>query len=87
MKNVMMQANPKFVVGSHPQQRKISSKTTKDKQQLEQLPANPKLPTVMMQANLKFVVGRLMLTVDALKLAGKSYVELHNYYINNYDKG
>jgi hypothetical protein len=29
---------------------------------------------------------RPMLTVDALKLAGKSCVELHNYYINNYHK-
>jgi hypothetical protein len=27
-----------------------------------------------------------MLTVNALKLAGKSCVELHNYYINNYHK-
>jgi hypothetical protein len=27
-----------------------------------------------------------MLTVDALKQAGKSCVELHNYYINNYKK-
>jgi hypothetical protein len=25
-----------------------------------------------------------MLTVDTLKEAGKSYVVLHNYYINNY---
>jgi hypothetical protein len=27
-----------------------------------------------------------MLTVDALKLPGKSCVKLHNYYINNYNK-
>jgi hypothetical protein len=25
-----------------------------------------------------------MLTIDTLKEAGKSYVVLHNYYINNY---
>jgi hypothetical protein len=27
-----------------------------------------------------------MLTVDVLKQVGKSCVELHNYYINNYKK-
>jgi hypothetical protein len=31
-------------------------------------------------------MGKLMLTVDALKLVGKSCIELHNYYINNYNK-
>jgi hypothetical protein len=72
---------------NHLEQRKILSKITKGKQQLKQLPANLKLPTTMTQANLKFVMGRLMLTVNAIKLAGKSYVELHNYYINNYHKG
>jgi hypothetical protein len=41
----------------------------------------------MMQANPKFVTGRPMLSVDALKMAGKSCVELHNYYINNYKFG
>jgi hypothetical protein len=71
---------------SDPQQRKISSKTTKGKQQLKQSLANPKLSTAMTQANPKFVMGRPMLTVDALKLADKSYIELHNYYINNYHK-
>jgi hypothetical protein len=40
-----------------------------------------------MQASPKLVIGRQMLTIDALKLAGKSYFELHNYYINNYNKG
>jgi hypothetical protein len=60
--------------------------TTKGKQQLKQLPANPKLPTAMTQANSKFVMVRAMLTVDVLKIAGKSCVELHNYYINNYHK-
>jgi hypothetical protein len=63
------------------------SKTTKSKQQLKQLPANPKLPTAMTQANPKFVMGMLMLIVDMLKLAGKSCIELHSYYINNYHKG
>jgi hypothetical protein len=41
----------------------------------------------MTQANPKFVMGMPMLTVDTLKLVGKSCVELHNYYINNYHKG
>jgi hypothetical protein len=41
----------------------------------------------MTQTNSKFVMGRPMLTVDALKLAGKSCVKVHNYYINNYHKG
>jgi hypothetical protein len=54
---------------------------------LKQLLANQKSPTAMMQANPKFVMGRLMLTIDVLKLAGKCTVELHNYYINNYNKG
>jgi hypothetical protein len=36
---------------------------------------------------MKFVMGRLMLTVDTLHKVGKSCVELHNYYINNYMSG
>jgi hypothetical protein len=28
-----------------------------------------------------------MLTVNVLKLGGKPFVELHNYYINNFNKG
>jgi hypothetical protein len=72
---------------SHPQQRKISSKTTKGKQQLKQVSANPKFLTAMMQANPKFVMGRLMLTVDMLDKVGKPCVELHNCYINNYKLG
>jgi hypothetical protein len=72
---------------SHPQQRNISSKTTKGKQQLKQLPANPKFSTAMTQAKPKFVMGRPMLTVDTLHKAGKPCVELHNYYINNYKSG
>jgi hypothetical protein len=31
-------------------------------------------------------MGKPMLTVDALKQMGKSCVELHNYYINNWKK-
>jgi hypothetical protein len=72
---------------SHPQQRKFSSKITKGKQQLKQLPPNLKFSTAMMLANPKFVLGRLILTVDALHKAGKPCVELHNYYINNYNLG
>jgi hypothetical protein len=41
----------------------------------------------MMHANPEFEMGRPMLTVNVLKLAGKSCVELHNYYINNYKSG
>jgi hypothetical protein len=69
------------------QQRKISSKTTKGKQQLKQLPTNLKFLTTMMQINLKIIMGRPMLIVDALHKADKPYVELHNYYINNYKLG
>jgi hypothetical protein len=72
---------------SHPQQRKISSKITKGKQQLKQLPANPKFLTVMTHANPKFVMMWPMLTVDVLHKAGKPGVELYNYYINNYKSG
>jgi hypothetical protein len=72
---------------SHPQQQKISSKTTSGKQQLKQVPANLKFSTAMTHANPKFVMGRPMLTVDALYKAGKPCVELHNYYIDNYKSG
>jgi hypothetical protein len=71
---------------SHPQQRKMSSKATKGRKPVKESEANPKLPTAMTQANPKFVMGKSMLTVDALKQAGKSCVELHSYYINNYKK-
>jgi hypothetical protein len=71
---------------SHLQQRKMSSKATKGKKPLKKS-ANLNLLTAMIHANPKFVTGKLMLTVDALRKAGKSCVELHNYYINNYNKG
>jgi hypothetical protein len=32
-------------------------------------------------------MGKTMLTIDALHKAGQPYVELHNYYINNYKLG
>jgi hypothetical protein len=72
---------------SHPQQWKVPSMTTKGNQQFKQLLANPKLPKAMTKVNLKFVMGRLMFTVDALKMAGKSCVKHHNYYISNFNKG
>jgi hypothetical protein len=59
---------------SHLQLRKISSKTTKGKQQLKQVLANPKFLIAMMQANPKFVMGMPMLTVKALCKASKSCV-------------
>jgi hypothetical protein len=74
-------------VKSHPQQRKILSKTTKSKKQLTEVLANPKFLIAMTQANPKFVMGKPMLTIDALHKTGKPWVELHNYYINNYKSG
>jgi hypothetical protein len=64
----------------------MSSKTTKDKQQLKES-ANSKLSPAMMQANLKFIIGKPMLIVDALHKVGQPCVVLHNYYINNYKSG
>jgi hypothetical protein len=61
----------------------MSSKATKGKKPVKESEANPKLPTSMIHANPKFVLGKLMLTIDALKQAGKSRVEFHNYYNNN----
>jgi hypothetical protein len=72
---------------SHLLQWKMSSKAIKDKKLVNESEANPKLPTAMTQDNPEFVMGRLMLTVNTLKQAGKSCVELHNYYINNYKSG
>jgi hypothetical protein len=63
---------------SQSQQGKMSSKGTKGNKPVKGSEANPKLLAAMMQANLKFVMGKPMLTVDALKQAGKSCVELHN---------
>jgi hypothetical protein len=57
----------------------MSFKATKGKKQVKESEANLKLPTTMTPANPKFVMGKLMLTVDTLKQAGKSFVELHNY--------
>jgi hypothetical protein len=62
------------------------AKETKGKKPLKESEANPKLPTVMMHANPKFQIGKPMLTLNTLKEAGKSCVNLHNYYINNYKK-
>jgi hypothetical protein len=61
----------------------MSSKATKGKKPVKESEANPKLPTSMMHANPNFVLEKLMLTIDALKQAGKSRVEFHNYYNNN----
>jgi hypothetical protein len=65
----------------------MSSKATEGKKPVKESEANPKLLTALTQANPKFAMEKPMLTVDVLKQAGKSYVELHNYYINNYKKG
>jgi hypothetical protein len=64
----------------------MSSKPTKGKKPMKESEVNLKLPKTMTQANPKFVMGKPILIVDALKQAGKSCVELHNYYINNYKK-
>jgi hypothetical protein len=71
---------------SHPQPRKISLKETNGKQPLKESEASPKLLTAMTHANPKFQMGKPMLIVDTLKEAGKSRVDLHDYYINNYKK-
>jgi hypothetical protein len=77
----------KIVCGkSHPQPRKISLKETNGKKPLKESEASPKLLTAMTHANPKFQMGKPMLTVDTLKEAGKSRVDLHDYYINNYKK-
>jgi hypothetical protein len=54
---------------------------------LTEVLANPKFLIAMTQANPKFVMGKPMLTIDALHKTGKPWVELHNYYINNYKSG
>jgi hypothetical protein len=59
------------------QQQKMSSKATKGKQPLQQM-------TDTTQANINFVMGRPMLTVDELDKASQPYIDLHNYYIQNY---
>jgi hypothetical protein len=61
--------------------------TTNGKQQLKQLPANPKLPTAMIQDNPKFVMGKPVLIANKFHKAGKHCVKLHNYYINIYKSG
>jgi hypothetical protein len=71
---------------SHPQQWKMSSKETKGKKPLEESEVDPKFLIAMTHANPKFQMEKLMLTISTLKEAGKSYVILHNYYINNYKK-
>jgi hypothetical protein len=81
----------KATKGKQPQQRKMSSKTTKAKQPLIQpaamTQANLKLLPAMMQSNLMFVMGKPMLTIDVLHEEGQPCVYLHNYYINNYKSG
>jgi hypothetical protein len=41
----------------------------------------------MMQANPKFVIGQSMLTVNELDKTGQPCINLHNYYIQNYQIG
>jgi hypothetical protein len=71
---------------SDPQQQKMSFKEIEGKKPLKESEANLKLLTAMTHANPKFEMGKPMLTIGTLKEAGKSYVILHNYYINNYKK-
>jgi hypothetical protein len=65
----------------------MSSKRTKGKKPLKESVGNQKLLSAMMQANSKFVMGKPMLTIDVLHKAGQPCVELHNYYMNNYQSG
>jgi hypothetical protein len=46
-----------------------------------------KQTTAMMQANPKFVMGQLMLTTDKLHKTGQPCIDLHNHYIQNYQRG
>jgi hypothetical protein len=64
----------------------MSSKATKGKKLLKES-TNSMFSIAMTQANPKFVMRKPMLTVDMLKQTSKSCVELHNYNINNYNKG
>jgi hypothetical protein len=43
--------------------------------------------TNMTQANPKFIMGQPMLTIDELHKAGQPFIDLHNYYIQNYQRG
>jgi hypothetical protein len=65
---------------TQPQQQKMLSKATKDKQPLKQTIA-------MTQPNLKFVMARPMLTTDELNKASQPCINLHNYYFQNYQRG
>jgi hypothetical protein len=59
----------------------MSSKTTKGKQPLQ-------WTTAKMQANPKFAMGQLMLTAnELLRKVGQPCINLHNYYIQNYQRG
>jgi hypothetical protein len=40
----------------------------------------------MMHVNPNFQMGKPMLTIDTYKEAGKSWIILHDFYINNYKK-
>jgi hypothetical protein len=62
------------------QQWKMSSKATKGNQPFKQT-------TAMTEANPKFVMGQPMLTVDELDKAGQPCIDLHNYCIQNYQRG
>jgi hypothetical protein len=57
----------------------MSFKATKGKQPFKQT-------ITMTQANLKFVMGQPMLTANELGKAGQPCIELHNYYIQNYER-
>jgi hypothetical protein len=41
----------------------------------------------MTQANPKFEIGKSMLTINELSKIGQPCVNLHNYYIQNYNMG
>jgi hypothetical protein len=64
----------------------MSSKIAKGKQQSKES-TNPKLLSAMTQANPKFLLSKPMLTVDMLHKGVQPWIELHNYYMNNYKSG
>jgi hypothetical protein len=41
----------------------------------------------MAQAILKFIIHQSMLIADELRKVGQPCIDLHNYYIQNYQKG
>jgi hypothetical protein len=83
MPKVMKNAHGK----SHMQQQNMPSKATKMSSRATKGKQPFKQTTAMSQANPKFVMCQPMLTVDELGKASQACIDLHNYYIQNYQSG